>query len=377
MRIGLVVKGGVDRGGRERVVPALLQLVARLARRHDVHVFALDQYPEPCTYPLLGATVHNLGMRPAPPGLGMARALPHLLAALRSTGPCDVLHGYMGVPAGFLAVVAARRLRVPAVVTFDGNELVALPEIGYGLGLTRRGRLLVALIARLAARVTVCTSYMARLARERDIAVEIVPLGIDPALAPAGHGPEDGPPWRLLHVGHLNRVKDQSTLLQALALIRLEVQPPLHLDVVGVDTLGGAVQAECAALGLEGHVTFHGLLPADAVWPYYRRAHLLLLSSRHEGAGVVALEAAACGVPTVGTAVGYVADWDEIGAARAVPVGDPRGLARGVLDLLRDGAARRRIAAAAGDLVRKQDAEWSARRFETLYETVAPTAAAG
>lgn len=73
MRIGLVVTGGVDRAGRERVVPALLWLVERLARRHDVHVFALHHYREPCTYPLLGATVHDVGRVDGAPGLRQVR----------------------------------------------------------------------------------------------------------------------------------------------------------------------------------------------------------------------------------------------------------------------------------------------------------------
>ncbi len=68
MRIGLVVTGGFDRGGRERVVPTLLWLVERLARRHQVHVFVVDYYREPCDYPLLGATVHDLGRVPGPSG---------------------------------------------------------------------------------------------------------------------------------------------------------------------------------------------------------------------------------------------------------------------------------------------------------------------
>ena len=46
MRIGLIVSGGFDRSGRERVTPSLLWLVERLARRHDVHVFVLHYYPE-------------------------------------------------------------------------------------------------------------------------------------------------------------------------------------------------------------------------------------------------------------------------------------------------------------------------------------------
>src|SRR6185295_12726615 len=60
MKIALVTNGGVDRSGRESVTPVLLNLIARLARRHQVHVFALSQYPEPCTYPLQGAIVYNL-----------------------------------------------------------------------------------------------------------------------------------------------------------------------------------------------------------------------------------------------------------------------------------------------------------------------------
>ncbi|HMF95060.1 MAG TPA: hypothetical protein VKE96_12230, partial [Vicinamibacterales bacterium] len=61
MRIALVVTGGVDQSARERVVPALLWLVERLARRHDVHVFALHYHRSPRSYALLGATVHDLG----------------------------------------------------------------------------------------------------------------------------------------------------------------------------------------------------------------------------------------------------------------------------------------------------------------------------
>src|SRR5262249_3778456 len=210
---------------------------------------------------------HNLGMPPAPRGLGMARALPLLLRTVRAVGPFDLLHGYMGVPAGLLAVITGRRLRTPVVLTFDGNELVARPEIGYGLALTRRGRLLVALEARLAARLTVCTRYMAELARERGLAAEVIPLGIDTRLAPVTRPPER-PPWQLLHVASLNRVKDQPTLLKAFAQLR-SAEPRVHLDVVGGDTLGGTIQAEATRLGLAHAVTFHGVVPADEVWRFY------------------------------------------------------------------------------------------------------------
>src|SRR3954453_3966799 len=61
MRTALIVTGGVDASARDRVVPALLWLIERLARRHDLHVFALHYHRKPRSYPLLGATVHALG----------------------------------------------------------------------------------------------------------------------------------------------------------------------------------------------------------------------------------------------------------------------------------------------------------------------------
>ena len=89
MRVALVLTGGVDRSGRERVIPALLSFVERLARRHELIVYALRYHEQPCTYPLLGATVHDLGR---PQGLG--RQYGALVRSLRRDGPFDVIHAY-------------------------------------------------------------------------------------------------------------------------------------------------------------------------------------------------------------------------------------------------------------------------------------------
>ncbi|HEY8684899.1 MAG TPA: glycosyltransferase, partial [Chloroflexota bacterium] len=59
---------------------------------------------------------------------------------------------------------------------------------------------------------------------------------------------------------------------------------------------------------------------------YYRSADVVAVSSRHEAQLVVALEAALCGTPVVGTAVGLVSDFASP-AAPAAPVGDDKALA--------------------------------------------------
>src|SRR3954467_10079558 len=82
MRTALIVTGGVDASARDRVVPALVGLIERLARRHDLHVFALHYHRKPRSYPLLGATVHDLGRVDGPPGIRRLRITARLRPGL-------------------------------------------------------------------------------------------------------------------------------------------------------------------------------------------------------------------------------------------------------------------------------------------------------
>jgi glycosyltransferase involved in cell wall biosynthesis len=364
MRIALVVPGGVDRSGRERVIPTLLWLIERLAARHAVHVFVLRHYPRPCTYQLRGATIHDLGRARGPRGLRSIVQLGALIRALRAAGPFDVIHGLWAMPSGLLASLAGSCLGIPIVVTFDSGELVCIPDIAYGQQCSWRGRFAVRLIARLA-RLHVCSEYMERFARAKGLSPVRIPIGVDGDQFQPPLSRTDGPPWRLLHVASLNTVKDQGTLLRAFVRV-VDAIPDVHLDIVGEDALNDRIQRLCETLQLRQHVTFHGFQPTSALPAFYQRAHLLVASSRHEAAGVGILEAAMCGLPAVGTNVGYVADWSPE-AAVAVPVGDESALAEGVMALLRDPMRRAALANEAMTRARSHDADWSATALEDLY----------
>ena len=362
MRIALVVTGGLHPSGREQVIPVFLTLIERLAREHEVHAFVVRHLPDPTSYSLRGAEVHDLG-RPE----GLLRQWHALVGSLRASGPFDVIHGIWADPAGLLAAGVGRRLGVPSVVTCDSGEFVSLPEVGYGLQRTLRGGVLVFVATRLATVVHVTSDYMESLAARNGARTVKIPLGIASERSQGARRRDDGPPWRLLQVATLNRVKDQHTLLRAVALARRTLD--VRLDLVGEDTLGGQLQLEATSLGLREAVAFHGFVSHAELAPFHRAAHLYVQSSLHEGGGIAVLEAAAAQVPVVGSRVGFVSDWDGA-AAVAVPPGDPAQLAAAIVQLLENPQRRHAIAHVAREWVERHDADHTAAAMTELYRSL-------
>jgi glycosyltransferase involved in cell wall biosynthesis len=175
-------------------------------------------------------------------------------------------------------------------------------------------------------------------------------------------------PARLIHVASLNRVKDQPTLLHALAAMR-DCGIDFRMDLVGQDTLGGEIQSLAARLGLSARLSFHGFLPQRALRPLVEASDVMMISSRHEAGPLALHEAAVVGVPTVGTAVGQIADWAPQ-AALAAPVAAPEVLARHATALLRDEELRLGIARQAWLRATRENADGTARCFEAIYESL-------
>ncbi|WP_017169163.1 glycosyltransferase, partial [Xanthomonas phaseoli] len=182
---------------------------------------------------------------------------------------------------------------------------------------------------------------------------------------PAAPRARTGPTARLLHVASLNPVKDQATLLQAMAALK-RAGVAFTLDMVGVDTLDGAMQRLVQQLGLQQQVRFLGFKTQRALRPIMLSADLLVLSSLHEAGPLVLLEAAVAGIPTVGTAVGHLVEWAPA-CALAVPLGDWAGMAEAIRQVLGDDELRLRLAWAAQCRAVREDAALTTRLFEQVY----------
>jgi glycosyltransferase involved in cell wall biosynthesis len=360
VKLALVVPGGVDRTGEFRVIPVLLALIERLARVHEVHVFALRQEPAADRWGLSGATVHNIG-----DGWSRVRAISAIRAEHRRE-PFDLVHAIFSGSCGLVAVVAARLLGLPSLVHIAGGELVAMHEIDYGGRRRWKGRLREAVVLRAADIVTGASRPIVDALRDLGIKGVRVPLGVDlrswPPLCPRERGSDTA---KLIHVASLNRVKDQPTLLRALAVLARQ-GVAFRMDMVGVDTLHGELHQLVRQLELGRHVHLLGFKTQRELRPLMEAADLLVMSSCHEAGPLVLLEAAAVGVPTVGTEVGHIAEWSPV-AALAVPVGDWGALAGAIARVLADEPLRLRMALAAQRKAMLEDADYTAKAFEALY----------
>jgi glycosyltransferase involved in cell wall biosynthesis len=370
-RVALIVPG-FSAHERDWCIPALLVLVRELARSIDVHVYTLRYPGEARTYVIDRVPVVSLGAGEAS-GLSRIRLL--VSAVRRVVGdarrqPFDVLHGLWADEAGAVAVHAARRLGIPAIVSLMGGELVRLDDIGYGAQRSLLSRILVRRALRQATVVTGGSAALCALARRQGAhRVERVPLGVDVSrFRPAPR--EDrarlcGAP-ALLHVASLTPVKNQALLLDAFSLV-LHDLPRAHLHIVGGGPLADRLAAQARSLQIDAHTTFHGEAPYDDVPGFFQRADLFVLSSRYESQSMVALEAAACGLPIAGPRIGVLADLPEVEIAADSA---PTALAHGVVRLWRDDRRRARADAARQRVESEYASGQTAARLATLYASV-------
>ncbi|HYM28034.1 MAG TPA: glycosyltransferase family 4 protein [Steroidobacteraceae bacterium] len=347
------------------MIPALIALIRRLALHEEIHVFALRQEDGAAEWELAGARIHNVGARHT-----RLRAV-RSIRALHRSAPFAIVHAIWSGPCGQVAVAAAAPLGIPRLIHVAGGELVALPEIGYGGQLRWRGRVSERLVLRAATAITAASAPVIETIARLGLTAERVSLGVDldtwPARAPTRRAV--GGPARLVHVASLNRVKDQATLLRALAVLTRQ-GASFEMDIVGEDTLHGEIHRLAAQLALLPRVRFHGFLTRRQLRPIVEAAHLMVVSSRHETGPVAVLEAAVAGVPTIGTCVGHIAEWAPE-AALSVPVGDWAALAAAIGQVLGDEELRLGIAREAQRRALAEDADCTAQRFRALYARLA------
>jgi glycosyltransferase involved in cell wall biosynthesis len=195
--------------------------------------------------------------------------------------------------------------------------------------------------------------------------IEVVAPGVD--VERLDRGEQLRQPGRLLFVGRLEPHK--GPLLAVVAMAQLaRTRPEVRGVVIGTGSQDSAVRAAAAASG--GAVEMLGPLDDDALAAEYARADLVLIPSRYEGLGLVALEAMAAGAVVIAGDVDGLRD--AVGdRGLLVSPSDGSALAAASAALLDDRQRRDELASRARDHVRRHHS-WDAvaARVEAVYRKV-------
>jgi glycosyltransferase involved in cell wall biosynthesis len=378
----LAAVGGTDSGGQNVHVAELARALG--AHGHEVTVYtrrdsaSLRDRIRMCR----GVTVEHVPAGP-PAVLPKDRLLPYMSAFGRYLAdrwqrePPDVVHAHFWM-SGLAALAGARDLGLPVVQTFHALGVVKRRHQGAeDTSPEARIRLEVAIARDVATVLATSSDEAFELARLGVPAhrISVIPCGVNTAaFRPDGAAARRGPAPRLLAAGRLVKRKGLETVVRALPDV-----PGAELLIAGgppASRLRGdpeyrRISRLATDVGVAGRVSFRGRVSRPDMPALMRSADLVVSVPWYEPFGMVPLEAMACGIPVVASAVGGHTDTVVDGVTGAlVPPRRPDELGRIIRDLL---ASRKlpRYGSAAADRARgRYSWERISKETAAVYERV-------
>jgi glycosyltransferase involved in cell wall biosynthesis len=375
----LAVVGEVDAGGQNVHVAALASALALRGHRVDVYT-RRDHRDLPPSAPLRdGVMVHHLDAGPAE-HIAKDELLPHmpqftqqLQAALEHSQP-GVLHGHFWM-SGLACTRVAASLDLSLVQTFHALGSVKRRLQGAADTSPEQRIALERDVAERADRVIAsCTDEKRELVRmgAHPGRIDIVPSGVDcDWFVPGGARALRTARPRLLVVGRLvprKGVDDAITALQWIDDAELIIAGGPNADDLQRDPEARRLTALAAEVGVADRVHLIGQVPHTELTSLIRSADLMLCLPWYEPFGIVPLEAMACGIPVVGSAVGGLLDTVIDGVTGALlPPRQPGAVAATVTALLGDEPRRRAYGRAGRERALNYTWEQVARSTERTY----------
>lgn len=285
----------------------------------------------------------------------------------------DVAHAHFWT-SGLAAVTAARQVGIPVVQSF--HEIGAIEPHGAGPSRTGYERALGRAVDRVVAQSQDEVRGLVRIGVPR-ARLTVVPAGVDSErFSPEGPAmPRDPQRPRILSVGRLVEHKGFGDVIQAMRYV-----PGAEVVVVGgppadqlpADPGAESLRAMAERFQVADRFRLVGAVPHRDMPSWYRSADMLVAAPWEEQFERSALEAMACGVPIIGTAIGGLTETVVDGlTGDLVPARDPRALGGAVRRLINDKVRRFTYATAALDRAR-QAYSWKrvAAQIGSVYATV-------
>jgi D-inositol-3-phosphate glycosyltransferase len=386
----LAVLGGVDAGGQNVHVAALAAALGRAGHEVVVHT-RRDDPSLPRRVPLApGVAVDHVTAGP-PAEVPKDDLLEHMgafaeeLRAQWRHDPPDVVHSHFWMSA-VAALDAARGLGVPVVHTFHALGTVKRRHQGARdtspPARLRLERWIAASVDRI---VATCSDEVFELLRmgADGRTVTVVPCGVDlRRFTPEGDAEPRAPGRRRLVAAC--RLVERKGIADAVAALALVPDAELHVAggppaaALGSDAEARRLRALADEAGVGDRLVLRGRVGRDEMPALLRSADAVVCVPWYEPFGIVPLEAMACGVPVVASAVGGQIDSVVHGVTGLhVPPRDPEALAAALRELLPDADRRAELGAAGIRRARRlYDFDRIAAATHAVYASVAADNAA-
>jgi len=269
------------------------------------------------------------------------------LAQVAKNEHLDLLHVHYAIPHAVCALLAKQMTgeHLKVVTTLHGTDITVLAQDGSLSDLIRYAINNSDAVTAVSADLIRQTHEMLAIKRSIDLTYNFVDQRI--------YYPRDVSSLRndfvqpneklLIHISNFRPVKRVMDVVEIFAKVNREI--PSRLLFVGEGPELSKVMSRVKELGLMERVIFCG--KQEDVAQIISLADIMLLPSEIESFGLVALEAMACGVPTIGSNTGGIPELITHGETGFLaPVGDTDTMARDVLRLLRDEQLLKKFTAA-------------------------------
>lgn len=379
--------GSGDAGGMNVVVRHQAEALA--AAGHCVEILTRRSSPEIARKVQLGrrVTLRFLDAGPAAPvpkgdHEDFIDAFRQRMSAL---GPYDVMHSHHWF-SGMAALPLARDLGTPHVQSFHSIAADESTPLSSGERPESAGRMAgEAWLAKQSDAIVAISeaeadTVLRRLggARER---IAIVPPGVDGTLfRPMKHAPRPGHGYAIV-AARLQPLKGLDLAIEAIAAVPEPIRPDLVIAGDASSDFDGYVdelRALAARHGIEHHVRFVGPQSRVKLATLLREARVVLVPSHSETYGLVALEAAASGVPVVAAASGGLREAVVHGTTGIiVDSRDPAAWGSAIAQVLADAEFTNALSHAARARAEHLDWPRSAQKLLAVYRSLVLPGSAG
>ncbi len=298
-------------------------------------------------------------------------ALASKLAQIATLQQLDLLHVHYAFPhavSAYLAKKITAHERLKIVTTLHGTDITVLAQDPTLIDIIRFAINESDLVTAVSESLINDTRRSLNITRDIELATNFVderiyyPRNVSALRAEFAEPDEK----IVLHISNFRPVKRVSDVVDIFALVRQKQKAKLLF--VGEGPELPKVMAKVRALGLTESVRFLGR--QDEVAEVISLADLLLLPSEKESFGLVALEAMACGVPTVGAHTGGIPELIEHGVNGFVaPIGEISTMAQYAVRMLTEDGLHASMRENGLARVRERfSGSIAAAHYESLYE---------